>query len=248
MNLFAWSPFRSTRGALGALGSLLVALCLPSSAAAADTTVTQVREVAAFQGLALRTRAMVVIRQGEHNAVLVEAGEQIAPLISTRVEKDTLVVEDLRAYKSSPRVTITVRSLHSLGMGESVAVVAEGLNLPSLSLSMGGSSKLILKAVAVRKLDVSQGGSSAVKADGQVDELSVALGGSSALHASALAARSVSLTAGGSAQALVWALESLSVVVGGSASVGYYSEASGSVSSGGSATVRHLGAAPPKPQ
>lgn len=248
MNLFACSPFRSTCRALGALGALLAALSLPLGAAAADPTVTQVREVAAFQGLTLSTRAMVVIRQGEQHAVRVEAGEQVAPLISTRVEKDTLVVEDLRAYNSPARVTITVRELRSLGMGGSVAVVAEGLNLPSLSLSMGGSSNLLLKAVSVRKLDIALGGSSAVKADGRVDELSAALGGSSALHASALQARSVSLTAGGSAQAVVWALKSPSVVAGGSASVGYYSETDGSVSSGGSTTVLHLGAAPPKPQ
>ncbi len=248
MNLLACSPSRSTRTTLAALGTLLLALCLPTSAAAADPTVTQARAVAAFQGLTLSTRARVLVRQGEKNAVLVEAGEQVLPLISTRVEKDTLVVEDLRVYRTPARVIITVRDLRSLEMSESVAVVAEGLNLSVLSLSMGGSSQLILKAVAVRKLDVALGGSSAVKADGQVNELSVALGGSSALHASALEARTVSLTAGGSAQAVVWALKSLSAAVGGSASVGYYSEASGSVSSGGSATVQRLGAAPPKAQ
>ncbi|MBC7994194.1 MAG: DUF2807 domain-containing protein [Rhizobacter sp.] len=248
MNLLACSPSRSTRGALVALGTMLLALCLPASAAAADPTVTQTREVAAFQDLTLSTRAMVVVRQGAQNAVRVEAGEQVLPLISTRVEKDSLVVEDLRAYKSPARVTITVRNLRSLGMGESVAVVAEGLNLPALALTMGGSSQLILKAVSVRKLDVALGGSSAVKADGQVDELSVALGGSSALHASALEAGAVSLTAGGSAQAVVWALKSMSAAVGGSASVGYYSDTMGSVKSGGSATVHRLGSAPPKPQ
>ena len=248
MNLFAGSPFRTTRRALEALGALLAALCLPLGAVAADPTVTQVRDVTAFQGLTLSTRAMVVIRQGEQTAVLVEAGEQVAPLISTRVEKDTLVVEDLRAYSSPARVTITVRELRSLGMGGSVAVVAEGLNLPSLSLSMGGSSNLLLKAVSVRKLDMALGGSSAVRADGRVEELSAALGGSSALHASALQARSVSLTAGGSAQAVVWALKSLSLAVGGSSSIGYFSEVDGTVSSGGSATVQRLGAAPPKPQ
>lgn len=244
MNLFTCSPFRST---LGALGVLLAALCLPLGAVAADDpAVKQVREVAAFQGLALSTRATVVVRQGQQNAVLVEAGEQVVPLISTRVEKDLLVVEDLRAYTAPARVTITVRSLRSMGLGGSVAVVAEGLDLPALSLSMGGSSQLILKAVAVRKLEVALGGSSAVKADGRVDELSVALGGSSALHAAALEARAVSLTGGGSAQAVVWALKSLSVAVGGSASIGYYSEANGSVSKGGSATVLRLGAAPPR--
>jgi hypothetical protein len=241
MNLFALSPYRPSRGALGLL---LAALCLPLGALAADPTVTQVRQVPAFQGLALSTRATVVVRQGEQSAVVVEAGEQVAPLISTRVEKDSLVVEDLGAYKAPARVTITVRSLRSIGMSGPVAVVAEGLELPALSLAMGGTSQLILKAAAVRKLDVALGGSSTLKADGRVDELSVALGGSSALHAAALEARAVSLTAGGSAQAVVWALKSLSAAVAGSANVGYYSETRGSVSSGSSATVMRLGAAP----
>jgi hypothetical protein len=245
MNLSARPPSRSTRRALSAL---LAALCLPLGAAAADATVSQVREVTAFQGLALSTRALVVIRQGGQDAVRVEAEEQAAPLISTVVERGTLVVKDLRDYKSTARVIVTVRDLRSLEAGGSVAAVAEGLNLAVLSLALGGSSNLILKAASVRKLDVALGGSSAVKADGQVDELSAALGGSSALHASALKTRVVSLTAGGSSQAVVWALKSMSATVGGSASVGYYSEASASVSSGSSATVRRLGAAPPPPQ
>jgi len=245
MNLSARSPSRSARRALVAL---LCVWCLPFGAVAADATVSQPREVPAFQGVTLNTRALVVIRQGAQDSVLVEADGQVAPLISTRVENDTLVVKDLRAYTSAARVIVTARDLRSLGAGGSVAVLAEGLSLPALSLTLGGSSNLILRAVAVRKLDLALGGSSAVKADGQVDDLSAALGGSSALHASALGARTVSLTAGGSAQAVVWALRSMSAAVGGSSSVGYYSEADASVSSGSSATVRRLGAAPPKPQ
>ena len=245
MNLFALSPFRSTRGTLALL---VAALCLPLGAeAAADSTVTQLREVGAFQGLALSTRATVLVRQGERNAVRVEAGEQVVPLIGTRVEKDSLVIEDLGVYKSPARVTVTVRNLRSIGMSGSVAVVAEGLDLPALSLSMGGSSQLILKSVAVRKLDMALAGSSTVKADGKVDELSVALGGSSALHAASLGAGTVSVTAGGSAQAVVWALAPPSVVVAGSASVGYYSESNASVTSAASATVHRLGAVPPRP-
>ncbi len=231
----------------------LFLLCEAPAVVAAEPggVVTQARDFVAFKGLRLGTSALVFVRQGDRNEVMVQADASVAPLIETFVKGDVLVVEDKQPNRSAPvaaRVTITVRRITGIETRGAVVVQADGLNAPELSVSMGGASRMALRGVSADTLHVSLGGASELTADGRVMDLSAALGGSSELHAAALEAHSVSVTAGGSSDAVVWAGQALSVAAGGSADVGYYGSARPAVASRGSATVRRLGAAPPKPQ
>jgi hypothetical protein len=205
------------------------------------------RALARFDAVKLSTRARVVIRQGERNAVEVQAEDNITPLIDAYIDDATLVIEDNRRYTSSQaEVVVTVRHLKSIATTESVALLAEGLKLSSLSVRMGGSSVVSLRAVSINKLHAALGGSSAFKVSGAAAEFSSELGGSAAVEASGLEAGAVSISAGGSAQAVVWAKDSLSLSLGGSSGVSYYGVVAPSLATSGSATVKSLGAAPAK--
>ena len=254
---------RAGRASLGTLVFALSLLCAQSASAldlsrlrpitasgtGSGTVVTETRNVGHFDALKLSTGARVVIRQGEHYSVEVRAEGNVAPLIDTYVEDRTLVVEDNNHYKSpNAEVLVTVRHIRSIKTTGSVAVVAEGLNAPALSLSMGGSSALVLKSVSVAKLNAALGGSSALKVSGVAEDFLAALGGSSALQAAELEANSVSVSGGGSAKAIVWAKQSLRISLGGSSSVSYYGNLSPTLSTSGAATVKSLGSAPPKQQ
>ncbi len=208
----------------------------------------EARTVEPFTGLKLQTLARVVIRPGERDAVEIQAEGNVLPLIDTRIERGTLVVEDTRRFKSSSaEVTITVRQLESLEAGGATAVVAEGLRGPALSINLGGVSALTLKAVAIDRLHASLGGASALKMNGSAGDLSLALGGTAAVQAAELEAGRVSVSGGGTAQARLWATQSLSISVGGAAGVRYYGVSNASVQTSGVAQVRRLGAVPPKP-
>lgn len=186
----------------------------------------------------------MVIRQGERNAVEVQAEDNVTPLIDAYIDDVTLVIEDNRRFTSSQaEVVVTVRRLKSIATTESVAVLAEGLKLPTLSVRMGGSSVVSLRAVSINKLHAALGGSSAFKVSGAAGEFSSELGGSAAVEASGLEAGAVSIAAGGSAQAVVWAKDSLSLSLGGSSGVSYYGGVSPSLATSGSAKVKSLGAA-----
>lgn len=207
--------------------------------------VNETRNVGPFRGLKLSTSARVVVHQGDRYSVGIQAEGNVSPLINTYVENGTLVIEDLKNFKSdTAEVVVTVRQLASIGTTGSVAVAAEELNVPALSISMGGSSALTLKALSVGKLHAALGGSSALKVSGVADDFSSELGGSSALQASKLAAKSVSVSAGGSAQAIVWATDSLRVSLSGSAVVSHYGARSPTVATSGAATVKYLGTTP----
>ncbi len=208
----------------------------------------EARSVEPFQGLRLQTLARVVIRPGERDAVEVQAEGNLLPLIGTRVERGTLVVEDSKRFKSAnAEVTITVRQLESLEGGGATAVVAEGLHGPSLSISLGGVCALTLKGLAIDRLHASLGGASALKATGTASDVSLALGGTAAVQAVGLEARRMSVSGGGTAQAQVWATQSLSITAGGAAGVRYYGVSNASVQVGGVAQVRRLGSVPPGP-
>jgi hypothetical protein len=208
----------------------------------------EARTVEPFKGLKLQTLARVVVRPGEHDAVEVQAEGNVLPLIDTRIERGTLVVEDRRRFKSSSaEVTITVRQLDSLDASGVTAVVAEGLRGPALSISTGGVSALTLKALAIDRLHASLGGASALKMNGSAGDVSLDLGGTATVQAADLEASRVSVSGGGTAQALVWATQSLSISVSGAAGVRYYGVSNASVQISGVAHVRRLGAVPPKP-
>ncbi len=213
----------------------------------AGPVVREHRALPPFDALKLSTQARVVIRQGERDAVEVQAEGNVTPLIDAHVDKRTLVIEDNRRYTSSQaEVVVTVRRVHSIATGASVAVLAEGLKLPALSVSMGGSSAVTLRAVSIAKLSAALGGSSVLKVSGTTSEFSSELGGSAALEASGLEAGTVSIAAGGSAQAVVWAKDALSMSLGGSSGVRYYAGIDPAMATSGSATVKRLGTAPAK--
>lgn len=214
--------------------------------AGAGAMATENRDVGRFRGVQLSTGARVVIRQGDRDAVAVEAEANMLPLIETHVDAGTLVVKDIKPFRSSSaRVVVTARRLERIATSSSVAVVADGLGVPALSISTGGSSTLSMASLAVGSLNAALGGSSAVKISGRADQVSMQLGGSAAMQAGELAAKSVAISGGGSSHVVASAAESLSISLGGSASVGYFGPVQPTLATSGSSSVRHLGAAPP---
>ncbi|MEQ1805686.1 MAG: DUF2807 domain-containing protein [Burkholderiaceae bacterium] len=211
--------------------------------------ISEKRDVGAFRNLKLSTGARVVIRQGKDYSVEVEAEEDVLPMLETYVEDGTLVVEDVKHFKSpSAVVVITIRGVAHIGTTGSVAVLAEELSLPTLALSMGGTSAMHLRNSSIAKLNAALGGSSVFKVSGAAGDFSLNLGGSSSVRAAELAAKRVSVTGGGSSQAVVWASESLGIALGGSAGVSYYGAARPAQVTSGSATVKFLGSTPSEPR
>lgn len=210
--------------------------------------VREARTVEPFRGLRLQTLARVVIRAGDRDAVEIQAEGNVLPLITTRVERGTLAVEDIKRFQSSnAEVIVTVRQLERLEAGGATAVVADGLSGPSLSLSAGAASAITLKALAVDQLRADLGGACVLKMSGTASRVALDMGGTAAVQAGDLEAKSVSIDAGGTAQAQVWATQSLRISAGGAAGVRYYGVSDASVQVGGVAQVRRLGQQPPKP-
>ena len=205
------------------------------------------RALPSFSSVRLDSDARVVIRQAEHSSVSIEAEANIAPLIESVVENGTLVIRDLKHFKSdTAEIVIGVRQLGSIETAGTVAVAAEALVLPALSVSMTGASAMSLKNVTIARLHAALGGKSALALGGTAKELSAELGGAAVLQAANLEAKAVSISGGGSSQTIVRATESLNVSLGGSAGVGFYGDVTPRLATSGSATVTRMGSSPPR--
>jgi Putative auto-transporter adhesin, head GIN domain len=207
--------------------------------------VSEAREMASFNALRVNTSARVIVRQGDRHAVEVRGEADVVPLIETRLEMGSLVVEDARRFRSSTaEVVVTVRRLGAIAAAGSTAVVVEGIEASALSLALGGSSTVSLRRTALDSLQAALGGSSALEASGRVGTLKLALGGSSSVQAEQLQAKSVTINGGGSSKARVWVSDALTVALGGSADVGYYGAARPTQATSGSSSVSYLGPSP----
>jgi hypothetical protein len=192
--------------------------------------VTQPREVAAFSSVRLEGSLDVRVKIGPPRAVSVTIDENLQPLVLTRVEGDTLVVDTRNiSYQGEGRVELTTPSLRGFAIEGSGDVTIDGAGAAGpkgdLTLSVSGSGDFDWRGVAAR-LDVSIEGSGDVKLDGQADEARVSIEGSGDVKGARLTARSAEVHVSGSGDAeLTLAGGRLSASVEGSGDVVWHGTA-----------------------
>lgn len=208
-------------------------------------TITDNRQVGAFRALSLHTAASVVVRQGRPASVVIEADDNVAPLIEVHVDDRVLVVKDRRRYAAKrAQIVVTTPRLERLSVRGDTTVSISGLIAPRLTVDAGGSSAVNLASLTAETLQVETAGSSAVKLAGIVNDTAYSTSGSSAVQARELQAARVTVHSGGSSSISVWARERLVVHAGGSSEVRYRGEPELQSSMGGSATLGRLSSTP----
>lgn len=193
--------------------SLLVALALLAGTAACSlvTPAVQgsgvpardVRQVAPFESVALEGSSDVEIAVGPIQSVVVEADDNIVPLILTEVADNTLRIASEGSYRSrsAVKVTITVPRL--------IAVVSSG------------SGNLAARDIVAGSFAASLQGSGSVSLAGAADELTASLQGSGSLTAAALTTDRVTVSLQGSGHAEVHTRQQLTASISGSGGVRY---------------------------
>lgn len=240
-------PYTASRTALhwcraAAAAPLLAALLVTSGPALADH---EQRILGGFDRLDLRTAARVLIRQGDRDVVQIDADAALLPRIETRVDNDTLHLQDGAGAETGPaQVVITLRQLRGLTASGPTQVSVQGLQGRELSITGGGTSSMSLRQVDVGRLRVALGGGSQLQVSGATRELTAQLGGQAGLEAGALDADAAMVQGGGHARATVCVRSSLNVAIAGSSSVSYYGQVKPTVAIGGSAVLRPLGPMP----
>lgn len=250
-------PATLLRGAV--LAAILATATAPATAASwswggervegSGTVKRQVRQVSHFTGLAFDMPGKVELRLGDSEGVVIEADDNLLPLVETVVENGTLKIRPSRRNLSlrtkNLKVVVHARQIERLALGGSGSVDADLLRAPRLNIDLGGSGEINVRKLDSESVAVSLGGSGNFKAGaGQTRKLSVSIGGSGTVDMGRVQSDSASVSVAGSGEATVWARNELSMTIAGSGDVNYYGDPRVSKSVVGSGDARRIAAAP----
>lgn len=163
------------------------------------------RDVANFTSVELASSADVNILLGNAESVNVEADDNIAPLIQTKVTNGKLIIS------TQPNINFT-----------STNRVVVTLAMKSLErVTVSGSGNLHVADMAGPNLAVELPGSGEITVEGTTDHATISLAGSGNIQCNGLKAKSAQVTLTGSGTIMVYASESLDARLAGSGTIRY---------------------------
>ena len=185
--------------------------------------VRQERKVSEFNAIEVSGAYDVYLSLGSAQLVIVEADENLQPLIITEVHGSKLTIENKKPIRDSKslKVFITVTDLKKVELSGAVDLHSENkLTLTELTVEISGATDANLD-IAVQKLDVSSSGGSKLKFSGMANKVDMDVSGAVDIHAYDLLAEIVSLSISGAGDAEINVTKELYADISGAGTVRY---------------------------
>src|SRR5438552_8407352 len=195
----------------------------------------ETRSLSGFTRIEIDGQVELTLRQGEKEAVTIEAPAQALPHIRTEVHDGTLVISSGGerhwwdwvlggASMRSPRITVDFSRLERIDAAGAVKLNADSIKADDLRLDFAGACTLRVADLQASRLRLD--GSGAVKAEvgGKVATQYVDLSGAGSYQAAELASDSAVLRVSGAGKAIVKVASKLTVEVSGAGTVEYIGE------------------------
>ena len=200
-------------------------------------------EVGNFDRIALQVNNVeneVIIKQGQHESLTVEARPDVFARIKTEVRNGQLVIQldgswsdkisaALATSLSRPRIkyVVTIKNLTALDIVGLAHVRVDKIETDRLQVKFGGLGKLSIAELNAQRLDVevTMPGSCEVEVSGCVEEQHVSLNGMGEYSARRLESRKAAVALKGpGGHAVVRVEDELNVTIGGPGRVEYYGQ------------------------
>jgi hypothetical protein len=164
---------------------------------------TSSRNVSNFKGVEVGGIINVEIKRSEKLSVVIEADDNILPLIKTEVSNGVLEISTRKRFKTPNNITVKISApdINSVDTSGVANVVYEGVETDSLSLESSGASK--------------------ISVSGNVGSLTVDMSGASRVKAVALKANKANIDGSGASSARVDVTSSLVSDLSGASSLTY---------------------------
>jgi len=233
--------------ALTALCAVFVNLAVPQPSQAATITgsgrsASETRSVADFTRIAISGSMNLSVSQGDKTRVVLQADDNLLPMIETVVDGGRLEIRFKRgesySTRSSVNITVVTPRLTGLSAAGSGDIKLDTLNTPSLKIGISGSGNAVLLALTTEDLAVTVSGSGDVRGTGKAAKLKVSIAGSGDVRLGEVKADDVTVSIAGSGDATVNAQKTLNVSIAGSGDVVYSGEAAVKSSVAGSGSVK----------
>jgi hypothetical protein len=183
----------------------------------------QERKVAAFNAIEVSGAFDVILSQGTTQSVILEADDNLLPLIRTEVIGNTLKIDNNKPIHNPKcmKVYITVTDLKRIEVSGAVDLQTQTkLTFTELAIDISGSTDATLD-IAVQKLEISSSGGSNLKLTGMANRVDLDVSGAVDIRAYDLLAESVSLDISGAGEAEINVTKELKADISGAATVRY---------------------------
>ncbi len=185
--------------------------------------VKQTRVVSNFDGLEISGAFDVILRQGDPESVVIEADENLLPLITTEVHGTTLVIDNKKSIKSPTtlKVFITFKDMKRMETSGAVDILAENrLTLGEFSLHTSGASSITM-GLTVQKLGLNCSGASKLKLSGTAVDVEADFSGACDVFAFDLVSENFKIDLSGAGKAQIHVTKKLDAEISGAGSVHY---------------------------
>lgn len=208
--------------------------------------VTEARPISDFKQVSFNAFGEMTITQGEAESLIIEAEDNVLPLIRTEVRGGTLYIEprdnDFGVNLTRPlRYTLVVKTLAGLDLSGAGNVVVQNLKTDQLQITLSGAGSIKFDGLEANTVNYRLSGAGSVTASGQVTHVEARLSGFGSYEGQDLRAESADMTISGAGSATVWATRALDARISGLGSVRYYGDPSVTQDVSGLGSVQRLG-------
>ncbi len=227
--------------------ALLITACC-ATIQGSGNVITEPRQVSSFDRVSFSGSGEVIVTQGQHESLTVEAEDNIMPHITTKVKHRTLVLGFKRGdWWNAIRPTkpikynLSVKDIVGFDISGSGSISAASIKSDDMELDVSGSGNVVIGSLTAEILKTRISGSGKCDLSGQVMKQAIDISGSGKYRARKLDSKMVTAEISGSGNVSVWVRDKLDVKISGSAKVNYYGRPSVTMDVSGSGSVRSLG-------
>jgi len=164
---------------------------------------TQQRTISDFQTLTSNIPATIILTQGEATSLIIDAEDNLLPIISTATSGDHLTISNTTGFSATQPITIhlTTKTIEKL--------------------TVNGSGNLKLLKIDTNDLEINVSGSSRVSGSGKSTNLALNANGSTKLELANLLTSSCTLVFNGASNGNVNVTKSINATLNGASSIRY---------------------------
>lgn len=206
------------------------------------------RQVSGFDKIILNGAGEVTLIQGQKEALLIEAEDNILPKLTSEVEGETLTLgydsiswKDAIIPTRTIKYTITVQDLKHITVNGAVTLSSDALQGENFELEINGAGDFVFEELALQELSIEIAGGASVRTKGEASVQNVVINGAGSYNGEGLKSLASTVVFNGAGDVRLWVLNTLDVTINGAGSVSYYGSPVVTQSINGFGSVKHLG-------
>jgi hypothetical protein len=207
--------------------------------------IAESRDVSGFDGVSHTGIGRVIITQGDHESLTIEADDNLIEYITSEVKNGTLELgfdENVR-FDSTSSITFIVgaRDIVELGSTGTGVIEIDELGTENLHILKSGTGSIAIGSLTATDLVVNADGTGNIELAGMVMKQDLELKGTGNYNAPDLESQIAGVSVTGTGGVVIWVLDSLDVEITGVTKVSYYGNPEVTQSITGTGSLTSLG-------